>query len=93
MRAQLLIASNYVQGIINMNRKRNWAKFFSYFCISKKIKDLFATTLNGKPASVRCVSPIIVVLNDKYARLLATHANKKVGEKRRSPTRVSCFAS
>ena len=60
-----------------MNRNGNSENFFLYVC-----------TLNGIPASVRCVSSIIVVLNAKFARLLAAHANKKAGEKRRSPTRV-----
>ena len=63
------------------------------FVMAKKIKELFTSTLNGITASVRCVSSIIVVLNAKFARLLAAHANKKDGEKRRSPTRVPCFAS
>ena len=76
-----------------MNRNGNSANFFSYVCNGKKIKELFASTLNRKPISVRCVSSMIVVLNAKFARLLAAHANKKDGEKRRSPTRVPCFAS
>ena len=42
---------------------------------------------NGNSANM------IVVLNAKFARLLTAHANKKDGEKRRSPTRVSCFVS
>ena len=63
------------------------------FVMTKKIKELFASTLTGITASVRCVSSMIVVLNAKFARLLAAHANKKDGEKRRSPTRVPCFAS
>ena len=54
----------------------------------KKIQELFASILNGKPASVGCVSSMIVVLNAKFARLLAAHANKKTGEQRRSTTRV-----
>ena len=36
---------------------------------------------------------MIVVLNAKFARLLAVHASKNDGEKRRSPTTVPCFAS
>ena len=76
-----------------MNRNGNSANFFSYVCSGKKVKELFASTLNGIPASVRCVSSMIVVLNAKFARLLAAHANKKDGEKRRSPTKVPCFAS
>ena len=82
-----------MQGIINMNRNGNSAIFFSYVCNGRKIKELFAFTLNRIPASVRCVSSMIVVLDAKFARLLAAHANKKDGEKRRSPTNVPCFAS
>ena len=74
-----------------MNEKS--ANFFSYVCNGKKIKELFTSTLNGIPASVRCVSSIIVVLNAKLTRLIAAHANKKDSEKRRSPTRVPFFAS
>ena len=33
------------------------------FVMAKQIKELFASTLNGIAASVRCVSSIIVVLN------------------------------
>ena len=54
-----------MQGIINMNRNGNSANFFSYVCNGKKIKELFASTLNEITASVRCVSSIIVVLNAK----------------------------
>ena len=56
-----------------MNRNGNWANFFSYVC---KIEELFTSTLNGKPASVRCVSSMVAVLNAKFALLLAAHANK-----------------
>ena len=76
-----------------MNRNGNSANFFLYVCNSKKIKELFASTLDGIPISVRCVSFVIVVFNAKFARLLAAHANKKDGEKRRSQTRVPRFAS
>ena len=61
--------------------------------LDKKIKELFASILNGIPASVECVSSMIVVLNAKFARFLAAHLNKRYGENRRSPTRVLCFAS
>ena len=49
----------------------------------------FASTLNRilVTAGVRCVSFIIVVLNASFARLLAAHANKKDGKKRRSSTK------
>ena len=61
------------------------------FVMAKKIKELFTSTLNGIPASVRCVSSIIVVLNAKLTRLIAAHSNKKDGEKRKSPKRVPFF--
>ena len=32
-----------------------------------KIKELFASTLDGLPISVRCVSSMIAVLNAKFA--------------------------
>ena len=70
-----------MQGIIDMNRNGNSANFFSYVCNGKKNKELFASTLNRIPLSIRCVSS----LNAKVALLLAAHANKKCGENRRSP--------
>ena len=45
-----------------MNRSGNSANFSSYACNDKKIKELFASTLDRIPISVRCVSSIIVVL-------------------------------
>ena len=54
---------------------------------------MFASTLDGMPISVRCVSCMIVVLNAKFALLFAAHANKKNDENRKSPTIVPCFAS
>ena len=89
----LLSSRDCDQEIINMNRNGNSANFFSYVCNGKKCKELSVSTLNGIPASVRCVSSMIVVINGKLASLLAGHANKNDGEKRRSPTRVPCFAS
>ena len=68
-----------------MNRDGNSANFFSYVCYGKKIKELFASTLNRIPISVRCVSSMLVVINAKFARLLAVPTNSKYGEKRRSP--------
>ena len=67
--------------------------FSRMFVIAKKIKELFTSTLNRKPASVKCVSSIMIGLNAKFAPLLAAHANKKAGEKRRTLTGVTCFAS
>ena len=81
------------QGIINMNKNGNSANFFFYVCNGKKIKELFASTLNELTASVKCVSSIKVVLNDKLTRLIAALANKKNSEKQRSPRRVPFFAS
>ena len=69
----------------------NSANFFSYVSNVKKIKELFVFTLNGITATVRCVSSMIVVLNAKLSRLIATHANKRYGEKRTSPKRVPCL--
>ena len=65
-----------VEGIIDMNRNGNSAKFFSYVCNDKKTKELFVSTLDRKPISVKCVSSMIVVLNAKFALLLAAHAKK-----------------
>ena len=73
-----------------LNRTRNSANFFSYVC---KSVQLFASTLNKIPASVRCVSFIIVALNAKLTRLIAADANKKDSEKRKSPKRVPFFAT
>ena len=69
---------------LKTNRNGNSANFFSYGCNNKKIKELFASTLNGITASVRCVSSIVVVLNVKLARLIAAHATKKDSEKWKS---------
>ena len=79
------------QGIIDMDRNGNSANFFSYVCNGKK--ELFASTFDRIPISVRCVSFMIVVLNAKFALLLAGHALKKYDENRTSPTTVPCFAS
>ena len=81
-----------VQGIINMNRNGNQTNFSSYVCNGKKIKELFASTLNGITASVRCVSSIIVILNAKLTRLIAAHANKKTVRNKKA-RRVPFFAS
>ena len=64
------------QRIIDMNRNGNSAFFFSYVCNGKKIKELFASTLDRIPISVSCVSSMITVSNDKFALLLAAHADK-----------------
>ena len=72
---QLLSISVFKQGIIDMNRNGNSANFFSYVCNGKKIKELFASTLDRIPISVRCVSSMLVVLNAKFAQSLVAHAN------------------
>ena len=58
--------------------------------MTKKIKELFAPPLNGIPISVRCVSSMILVLNARFALLLAAHANKKTvrNEEARQECRV-----
>ena len=76
-----------------MNRNGNSANFFSYVCNGKKILESFASTLDRTPNSVRCVSSMGVVLNAKFALLLAAHSNKQYGENRRNPTTVPCFTS
>ena len=55
----------------------NSANFFSYVCNGKKIKEMFASSLNRIPASVRCVSSMIFAFNAKFAGLLAAHVDKK----------------
>ena len=82
-----------LQGIIDMNKNGNLTNFFSYVCNGKKSKELFASTSNRIPISVTCVSSMTVVLNAKFALLLAAHANKKYGGGRRNPTTVPCFPS
>ena len=61
-----------------MNRNGNAANFSRMFVMEKKTKELFAFTLNRIPISVRCVSSMTVVLNAKFALLLAAHANKRI---------------
>ena len=61
------------------------------FAMAKKIKELFASTLDRIPISVRCVSSMIVVLNAKFALLFAQRI--KYGENQRSPTTAPCFAN
>ena len=74
-----------------MNRNENSANFFSYVCNGKKIKEVFASTLDGITIGVRCVSSMIVVLNAKFARLLAAHANKKTVRNDEGRQRVPCL--
>ena len=69
-----------------MNRNGNSANFFSYVCNGKKIKELFAFTLDRKPISVRCVSSMIVVLNlnlPNYLRCTQTKNTVRTEEARR----------
>ena len=69
-KSRSFIISN--QRIIDINRNGNSANFFSHVCNDKKVKELFASTLDKKPISVRCVSSMTVVLNANF-----THANKR----------------
>ena len=64
------------------------------FVISKQ-NELFTSTLDRIPIRLLVLdeSFTIVVLNAKFALLLAAHANRKDGENRRSPTTVPYFAS
>ena len=78
------------QGIIDC-KGTEVRQFFLYVCNGKKNKELFVSTLNGITSSVRCVSPMIVVINAKLTRLIAAHANKKDSGKRKSQTRVPFF--
>ena len=55
----------YVPRNYRLNRNRNSTNFFSNVCYGKQIQELFASTLDGIAASVRCVSSIIVILNVK----------------------------
>ena len=61
--------------------------------MAKKIKGCFASTINRIPASVKCVSAMIVVLNAKFAQLLAAHANKKTVRNEKGRQEWPCFAS
>ena len=71
-----------------MKRNGNSANFFSYACNGKTIEELFASTLNEIPASVRCVSSMIVVLNAKFAHYLQSMRTKKT--ERNEETRQEC---
>ena len=50
------------------------------FVMAKKIKELFASTLNGIAASVRCMSSMIVVLNPKLLDYLQRTRTKNTTE-------------
>ena len=95
MHALVRICFEFLRNITSknykLNRNGNSAIFFSYVCNGKKIKELFAPTLNVITASVRCVSSIIAILNAKLTRLIVAHANKKYSEKQESPKTVSFF--
>ena len=83
----LLLFSLPLQGIINMNRNGK-ANSFLYVCNGKKSKELFASTLNGITASVRCVSSMIVILSAKFVRLFVARVNKKTV--RNEEVRLQC---
>ena len=71
LKVYLLDSKNY-----RYEQERKLGLFFSYVCNGKKIKELFASTLDKIPISVSCVSSMITVSNDKFALLLAAHADK-----------------
>ena len=73
-----------MQGIIDCKGTETRQIFFTYVCNGKKIKELFASTLNEITASVICVSSIMTVLNPKLT---------KDNGKQKSPKRVPFFAS
>ena len=50
---------------LQTNRNGNSAIFLSYVCNGKIIEELFASTLNGVTASVRCVSSSMFVIKQK----------------------------
>ena len=52
-----------LQGIIVLTGMQTRQLFCRMFVMAEKIKELFASTLNGITASVICVSSMIVVLN------------------------------
>ena len=72
-----------------MNRNGKSANFFSHVCNGKKNQELFASTLDGITANVKCVSFIIVVLNAKLTQLIAAHANT-VRNKKSEESAVFC---
>ena len=55
------------QGIIDCKGTETLQIFSRMFVIVKKIKELFASTLNGITAIVICVSSMIIVLNANWA--------------------------
>ena len=61
--------------------------FVSHVCNGKKIKELFASTLNRITASVKCVSSIIVVPNAKLTRIIAAQTKNTV---RNEQARTEC---
>ena len=63
---QFLLALRNNAGNYRLTGTETRQIFFSYVCNSKKIKELFASTLNGIVASVKCVSSMVVILNAKF---------------------------
>ena len=61
--------------------------------MAKKNKELFASTLDRKPISARCVFSMIVVLNAKFALLLAAHANQNTARTEEGRLQRHVFAS
>ena len=63
------------------------------FVMATKNKELFASTLNGITASVRCVSFIIVILNAKLTQLIAAAQTNPAMRNGKIPKRVPFFTS
>ena len=63
------------------------------FVMTKKSKELFASTLDGIPISVNFVYSMIVVLNAKFALSLAAHANKNTMRTEEARLQNHVFAS
>ena len=73
-----------------MNRNGNSAIFFSYVCNGKKIKELFAYTLDRIPISVRCVSSMIAVLTINF-RCCVRRTQTKIRQEPKKPDYKTTF--
>ena len=79
--ADVIVARNYT-----LNRNGTPKNSFSYVCNSKKIKELFAPTLNKITARDRCVSFTTVVANAQLFDWLRRMRTKKDDGEQRNPT-------
>ena len=61
-----------------LNKNGNSENLLSYVCNGQKIEGLFASTLNGIAASVKCMTSIIVVQNAKLSDRLRLTQTKKM---------------